>query len=87
MPYRILFKPSASKQFDKLGHPAQKRIAPKIDGLAGDPKPNASSPLSGYDNLRRMRVGDYRVIYSIAEEENAVRVLKIAHRGDVYRRL
>lgn len=87
MRYRVLFKPSADKQFDKLSPPIRRRIAPKIDALAENPRPSASQPLSGYDDLCRMRVGDYRVIYSVSEEDMTVRVLKIAHRRDVYRRL
>ncbi len=87
MPYRILFKPSADKQFDKLSHHVRQRIAPKIDALSENPRPNASAPLSGYDDLRRMRVGNYRVIYALSEEEKTIRILKIAHRSHVYRRL
>ncbi len=41
--------------------------------------------MTGYDDVFRIRVGDYRVLYSLLDRTVVVLVLKIGHRGDVYR--
>lgn len=85
MNYRIEFVKQAAKQFKKLPSPDRQRLKPKIDALAQDPRPNGVVKLSGQENLYRIRVGDYRVIYSIQDNLLLVLVLKIGHRRDIYR--
>ena len=54
--------------------------------LATDPYPRGTRKLLGYDDVFRIRIGQYRVLYSVSEATVIVVVLKIGHRRDVYRR-
>ncbi len=58
-----------------------------IDRLAFDPRPQGAKMLVGYRHFWRIRVGDYRVIYSLDDARVTVLVIHIAHRREVYRRL
>jgi len=53
--------------------------------LSDDPFPTGSRKLSGYDDVFRIRVGVYRVIYDVADAALVIIILKIGHRKDVYR--
>jgi mRNA interferase RelE/StbE len=53
--------------------------------LADDPRPPGAVKLAGRDDYR-IRVGDYRIVYAVDDEEGLVIVARIAHRRDVYRR-
>jgi mRNA interferase RelE/StbE len=55
-----------------------------IDALADDPRPSGVVRLAGRDDFR-IRVGDYRVVYSVDAAEHLVIVARIAHRREVYR--
>jgi len=83
--YTVLFKPSADKQLQRLPKDAQKRIVRAVEALADDPQPSGAVKLAGEDNLWRIRVGSYRVVYAIDEDKLIVLVLRIAHRKDIYR--
>lgn len=85
--YRVRFAPAARREFRKLPAEAQRRVAPRIDALARDPRPAAAKRLRGLPDALRIRVGDYRVVYSVTEEAVEVLVLRVAHRRDVYRGL
>ena len=56
-----------------------------MDGLAKEPRPKGVKKLSGADDLYRIRVGDYRVVYQIRDDRLIVLVVRIGHRKDVYR--
>jgi len=87
MPYRITFKASADKSLDKVPKPLQSRVIRKIQSLAAEPRPSGSVKLSGSDDLWRVRIGDWRVVYRVDDKEQAVDVRIIAHRREVYRDL
>ena len=55
--------------------------------LAKNPRPAGCKKLSGFDNLYRVRVGDWRISYAIEDERLVILVLEIALRGDAYRNL
>lgn len=84
MPYRIEVRPAAARQLRKLDPPTARRIQGVIALLADDPRPPASRPLTGRPAWR-VRVGDYRVIYTIEDDRLVVVVITIGHRRDVYR--
>jgi mRNA interferase RelE/StbE len=84
MIYRIEFTKQASKQLKALSPQEQQRIKPKIDALVSIPRPDGVVKLSGEDDLYRIRVGNYRIIYSIHDNQLLILVLKIGHRRDVY---
>jgi mRNA interferase RelE/StbE len=83
--YRIEFVKQAAKQFKSLPYQVQQKLKPQIDSLITDPRPSGVVKLSGQDNLYRIRVGNYRVIYSIQDNQLLVLVVKVGHRKDVYR--
>lgn len=68
LPYRIEFAPSAVKQLGGLPVEVQRQIAPRIEGLSQEPRPQGCKKLKGRQNEYRIRIGDYRVIYSIGDK-------------------
>lgn len=83
--YRIEYRPSAAKQLRKLPRDIQLRIAPAVESLRIDPRPIGSETVRGLDSARRIRIGDYRVVYEIVDDLLIVSVVRIGHRRDVYR--
>jgi mRNA interferase RelE/StbE len=84
MRYCIEFVKQSAKQLKHLPTEEQQKIKIKIDALADIPRPDGVVKLTGEDNLYRIRVGNYRIIYSIQDNQLLVLVLKIGHRRDVY---
>lgn len=84
MPYRIDVRPAAARQLHKLDRPDARRIQGAIALLADDPRPPASRPLTGRPAWR-VRIGDYRVVYTIEDDRLLVVVVTIGHPRDVYR--
>ena len=60
------------------------RIAGRIEKLAANPRPSGCKKLKGGVNEWRIRIGDYRVIYTVEDSTRAVEVTRIAHRKEVY---
>ncbi|HEX7291481.1 MAG TPA: type II toxin-antitoxin system RelE/ParE family toxin [Conexibacter sp.] len=85
MTYRIELRPAAVRALKKLDPPVARRIHGAIALLAEDPRPPASRPLRGRPGLR-VRVGDYRIIYTIQDDVLLVVVVMLGHRRDVYDR-
>ena len=86
MAYQVLIKGSARKELAALSLPLQKRIDTRIRALSENPRPNGVTKLAGDENLYRIRVGDYRIIYQIQDKALLVLVIKIRHRREVYRK-
>jgi len=82
--YKIIFSKQADKFFDKQPKDICNRILSKVNKLAAEPFPVGSKKMEGGDGLYRIRVGDYRVIYKVANDELIVLVLKIGNRRNVY---
>jgi mRNA interferase RelE/StbE len=85
--YTVILKPAAIKELDGLQKKDRQKVAAKIDSLQQNATPIGSKKLAGKDGLYRLRFGDYRIIYTAPDENGVIRVLKIAHRGDVYNML
>lgn len=84
--YRVFLKRSAEKQLEAIGSAAdRRRIADRIRTLADNPRPVGSEKLAGREDRIRVRQGDYRILYSVDDEERMVTVVRIAHRRDAYR--
>jgi mRNA interferase RelE/StbE len=84
--YRVLIKPSAAKEIEAVGQKEDRqRIVTRIRSLARDPRPFGSEKLSGREDLYRLRVGRYRVVYSIGDAELVVVIVRVGHRKNVYR--
>ena len=84
MTYKVRIEKLASKALENLEPGTRNRIIEAIRRLAEEPRPPGSRKLKNRDG-RRVRVGEYRVIYHIADDELLVLVAKIDHRRDVYR--
>lgn len=85
--YRIEFVPSAARALAKSPKDAQRRLAPHIDALADNPRPQGAKRLATTEELWRMRVGAHRIVYAVEDERLLVLVVKLGHRRDVYRGL
>jgi mRNA interferase RelE/StbE len=83
--YRIEVSATAEKQLKKLGPDARIRVIRAVQALASEPRPPGCRKLQGYDDVYRIRIGTYRVLYSIDDTRIVIIVLKVAHRRDVYR--
>ena len=87
MAHRIELSPAAARQLKKIDRRFLPQIAEKIDSLAGEPRPRGCEKLSGHDNVYRVRVGDYRIIYGLEDRLVLVVVLKVGNRADIYQRI
>lgn len=87
MSYTIEFSRKAERQFKDLPKSIQVKLAPKINALADNPRPRGAKKLEGEDELYRIRVGDYRVIYQVQDKALIVLVVKIGDRKEIYRRI
>ena len=85
MIYELEIKSSARKELAALPDQAKRRVDAAILSLARSPRPRGAKRLSGPDNLWRVRVGNYRIIYHIQDDRLVVLVIRIAHRREVYR--
>jgi len=83
--YEIVFARSARKELQALPRSLAKRTLEKVESLASNPRPSGSRKLRGRSNLWRIRVGEYRVIYSIDDDKGVVDVSVIRHRSEAYR--
>jgi len=85
--FRILFRPSADRQLRRLSAGVQRRLVAAVESLTDEPRPPGAVKLAGEENLWRIRVGQYPVVYSIRDGELIVLVVRVAHRKDDYRGL
>jgi mRNA interferase RelE/StbE len=85
--YKIELSPAAEKQLRKLSEPLKSIIIKKLDTLKLNPNPPGVQKLSAVDDLYRIRIGDYRVIYQVEHQVLLILVLKIGNRKDIYTNL
>ena len=83
--YRVEFASRAQRMFRNLSAEAQQRLDPAIQALRQDPRPPGCKKLSGEESVWRIRVGDYRIVYQIRDNELLVLVVKVGHRREIYR--
>jgi mRNA interferase RelE/StbE len=83
--YRVLLERAAEKSLSRLASEIHDRVIAAIQALADDPRPPGCRKLTGSEHDWRIRVGDYRVVYEIADEIRVVRVNRVRHRREVYR--
>jgi mRNA interferase RelE/StbE len=84
--YRVEVKPSARKELEHLSNKIIARITRCLEALTFNPRPPGCKKLKGGDNEWRVRVGDYRVVYTINDQEFLLSVTRIRHRSEVYDR-
>lgn len=83
--YKITFARSARKELQTLPIDIAERVLEKIETLEFNARPAGSKKLSGSKDLYRLRVGDYRVVYKIDDNDRKVDIAIVRHRKDVYR--
>ncbi len=84
MTFRLFIERSAEKQLTSISQPYRDRIIKAVRELGDEPRPTGVKKLIARDAWR-IRVGNYRIIYEIHEEEVTVVVVAIRHRREVYR--
>ncbi len=82
--YKVEWSPSAKRDLKRLTHDVQARITRAVGTLAQDPRSPGTKKLSGEENAYRLRVGDYRVIYSVFDDVVLILITRARHRRDVY---
>lgn len=84
MNYKVRIVHSAEKEMDRLPRAIHTRISSKILSLENNPRPRGAKRLSDREEYR-LRISDYRVLYTVDDKNNAVTIFAIGHRREVYR--
>ena len=87
MSYRVEITSQAEKTLRKLDKASQRRIAARIDELAENHRPSDCKKLADQDDLWRIRVGNFRIVYQVLDRKLLVLVIRIGDRKDIYRQL
>lgn len=85
MNYAVTLLRDAQKALDKMDAELRGRIVRAIRLLEGDPRHPGVIKMTGAEDLYRVRVGDWRIVYAIRDRELVVLVIRMAHRREVYR--
>lgn len=85
--YVVTLTRRVEREIRKLSPAVQIWILDVLEALALDPRPHGVKKLAGFNDVWRLRAGDYRVIYRVSDEELVVTVVRAGHRREVYRRL
>jgi len=83
--YELIVKPSVEKDLHTLPKPVVKRVLERIDHLKDTPFTRQSIKLAGAENLYRIRVGNYRIIYGVDVKARLVTIHYVRHRREAYR--
>ena len=83
--YSVTFVRSARKELEALEANDVKRIMERIEALAGEPRPRGCHKLKGEKHLWRIRIGNYRAIYSVSDETRSIEITGVRHRSEAYR--
>ena len=84
--YDVELTSSAERELKMLSGQLIARMVPRLEDLASNPRPPGCKKLRGGDNEWRIRVGDYRLVYTIDDAKLLVEVTRIGHRSEVYKR-
>ena len=85
MKYTVRYKKSVKKELAKLPKHVYVRVTAKLLALGKGPRPHGCRKLKGSVNEYRLRIGDYRILYTIADDILTVFVIRISDRKDWYR--
>lgn len=85
MRYRIEATKAAERDLRALPGHILKRVDARILSLARNPRPEGVKKLAGADNLYRVRVGDYRIVYQLRDRVVLVTIIRVRHRSEAYR--
>jgi mRNA interferase RelE/StbE len=85
--YQVEITREALRALSKLDKPIRRRVQSAIDELQADCRPHVAIALQGLSGAYRIRIGDYRVIYTINDDKLVVVVVDLGHRREIYRDL
>jgi mRNA interferase RelE/StbE len=85
MAYQVAFRPGAVRALEKLPRDVQARLLEKVASLADTPRPVGVQKLRGPEDIYRVRVGSYRILYTIDDKGELVVIADVGDRKDVYR--
>ena len=83
--YTVVFARSARKELQALERGVAGRVLKRIEALTKEPRPAGCKKLEGAASLWRIRVGDWRVVYSVDDTKSLIEVSVVRHRREVYR--
>jgi mRNA interferase RelE/StbE len=84
--YSVRLKASAAKEIENIEpKKVRRQIVDRIARLSDDPRPDGCEKLAGHSDQYRIRQGQYRIVYSVADDVLIVIVVKVGHRSSVYR--
>jgi len=86
MAYELIYDPAAERAIVRLPRNVQRRVLQRLGDLAENPRPPGSVKLKG-QAAYRIRIGDYRVIYTIQDDRLLILVIDVGQRREVYRRM
>ncbi|MEX0822748.1 MAG: type II toxin-antitoxin system RelE/ParE family toxin [Balneolaceae bacterium] len=84
MSWNLQIERKAQKALKKIPNPYKANLIQAIDQLSDNPRPDGCKKLKGNDNLWRIRINDYRIVYQIRDEQLLILVILIGHRKDIY---
>ncbi|MSQ60269.1 MAG: type II toxin-antitoxin system RelE/ParE family toxin [Betaproteobacteria bacterium] len=83
--YSVVFARSASKELRSLDSAVALRILKRIEALSANPRPAGVVKLEGAQDLWRLRVGEWRIVYRVVDSQSLVDIVGIRHRREAYR--
>jgi mRNA interferase RelE/StbE len=83
--YEVYLEHAAEKDFKKLPVKTFHRIITQIKKLRENPRPAGCRKISGSKQDWRIRIGDYRIIYEIDDDAQAVNIMRVRYRREAYR--
>lgn len=84
--YQIILEKKYVKDLKHVDIRFHEAITDAVRKLSDNPRPHGAIKLKGYDDLYRIRIADYRVIYSIVDKKLVILVLELADRKDAYKK-
>ena len=87
MAYSVAIRPKALELIKEQATKHQRQIWKKLDSLKHEPRPPNAKKLDGGDGLWRVRTGDFRIVYTVDDEELLVVIVTLGSRKDIYDRL
>ena len=83
--YHIEWKPPALKELKRLPRDVIRRIIAAVEALGINAFPQGVVRIKGYHHVYRIRIGDYRVVYTVEDDILRIEIIRVRHRRDVYR--
>jgi mRNA interferase RelE/StbE len=83
--YTVTIKRSAEKELERLKNTIHDRIIKSIIDLKENPRPHGCEKLQGQENYR-IRIGEFRVVYSISDKAKLVEIVKVGDRKEIYKK-